>query len=100
MSSVATADGREVVERSLSICNERGLHARASARFVRTVEDHEASVTVSKGDMAVGGTSIMGLMMLAAANGCTIDVRAEGPDAAACVDALEDLLACRFGEEC
>ena len=88
-----------IVEKRLDICNERGLHARASARFVRTVEAYDAHVEVTKGDATVGGTSIMGLMMLAAANGCCVDVRATGPQAAECVDALEALLADRFGEE-
>ena len=90
----------DTITRRLDICNERGLHARASARFVRTVESHDATVIVSKGDATVGGTSIMGLMMLAAAKGCTIEVSATGPDAEPCLDALADLLACRFGEEC
>ena len=97
--SAMTADPSPVVERRLDICNERGLHARASARFVRTVEGYDAKVEVTKGDATVGGTSIMGLMMLAAAKGCCVDVRATGPQAGECVDALQALLADRFGED-
>ena len=88
------------VTRRLDICNERGLHARASARFVRTVEGYDAQVEVTKGDATVGGTSIMGLMMLAASKGCCVTVSAAGPQATECLDALETLLADRFGEEC
>ena len=85
--------------RKLEICNERGLHARASARFVKTCEKFDAEVTVEKGEYSVGGTSIMGLMMLAASKGCSVRVSAKGPEAAAVLDALEELVAQRFGEE-
>ena len=87
-----------MVERVLEICNERGLHARASAKFVKLVECFEASVTVSKDGTEVGGTSIMGLMMLAASPGCSIHVRATGPQAEQVVNALEALIANQFGE--
>ena len=87
------------VSRVLPIINQKGLHARASAKFVHTVEKFDAQVRVSRGGETVGGTSIMGLMMLAASPGTTITVEATGPQAADVVAALEDLLASRFGEE-
>ncbi|WP_099867068.1 HPr family phosphocarrier protein [Pararhizobium haloflavum] len=86
--------------RKLSIVNKRGLHARASAKFVQTVERFDAEVTVAKDGMRVGGGSIMGLMMLAASPGCSICVEATGPQAQEVLAALEDLVSCRFGEEC
>lgn len=85
--------------RKLEICNARGLHARASARFVKTCEKFEAEVMVEKGGYKVGGTSIMGLMMLAASKGCFVQVSATGREARQVLDALEDLVAQRFGEE-
>lgn len=85
--------------REFQIVNKRGLHARASAKFVQVVEQFDAQVSVSKDGMTVGGTSIMGLMMLAASPGCCISVAAEGNEAAKALDALEDLVAARFGEE-
>lgn len=78
--------------------NEKGLHARASAKFVEVVEAHDARVTVSRDGLDVGGDSIMGLLMLAAAKGCSIDVVAEGPDADASLAALTALVADMFGE--
>lgn len=87
------------VSRELLIINKRGLHARASAKFVQTVEAFDAKITVSKDGMSVGGTSIMGLMMLAASPGCTVSVAAEGPDEDAAIDAIATLIADRFGEE-
>lgn len=85
--------------RDLLIINKRGLHARASAKFVQTVSGFDAAVTVSKDGTSVGGTSIMGLMMLAASPGCSINVTASGNDAVAVLDALAALVADRFGEE-
>ena len=85
--------------RELLIINKRGLHARASAKFVQTVEGFDAKISVSKDGMTVGGTSIMGLMMLAASPGCTISVAAEGAEADAALDAIASLVADRFGEE-
>jgi phosphocarrier protein HPr len=85
--------------RDLLIINKRGLHARASAKFVQTVSGFDAAVTVSKDGTSVGGTSIMGLMMLAASPGCSINVSASGNDAVAVLDALATLVADRFGEE-
>lgn len=85
--------------RSLKIVNEKGLHARASARFVEVVEAHDASAEVSRDGMSVSGDSIMGLLMLAASKGTVIDVRTSGNDAAKLADALEALVANRFGED-
>ena len=84
--------------RSLEITNKRGLHARASSKFVKLVEDFQSTVTVSKDGLSVHGTSIMGLMLLAAAPGCCIEVTADGPDAVEALDAIEALLADKFGE--
>lgn len=97
-----TASGNEAdnaIRKDLTIVNKRGLHARASARFVQLVGGYDAIVEVEKDGMSVGGTSIMGLMMLAASPGCKIAVTARGPEAAALMAALEDLVASRFGEE-
>ncbi len=87
------------VVRIMPIVNQKGLHARASAKFVQTVEKFDADVRVTRCGETVGGTSIMGLMMLAAAPGTTISVDAVGKDAAAVIAALEELLASRFGED-
>jgi len=83
----------------LVITNRRGLHARAAARFVACAERFDAEITVSKDQTTVGATSIMGLMMLAAAPGSSIRVCARGPEAAAALAALEALVAGRFGED-
>lgn len=91
--------GSVVKSRSLRIVNKRGLHARASARFVQTVEAFDAAVRVTREGSTVGGTSIMGLMMLAASPGCSIIVQADGRQADEVLDALEALIADRFGEE-
>jgi phosphocarrier protein len=87
------------VIRVLDIVNTRGLHARASAKFVQTVEKYEAEVRVTRGGETVGGTSIMGLMMLAAGPGTSIKIEASGPQATEVMDALERLVRGRFGEE-
>ena len=87
------------VVRSLCICNRKGLHARASAKFVRTVEKFDADVRVMRNGETVGGTSIMGLMMLAASPGTTITVEATGKEAAEVVEALTTLINSRFDEE-
>lgn len=84
---------------TLAITNKRGLHARASARFVTTASQYAATVTVSKDGSEVLGTSIMGLMMLAAAQGDRIEIRADGPDADRALAALVDLVQSRFGED-
>ena len=86
------------VVRVLAICNKKGLHARASAKFVQTVEKFDAEVRVRRCGETVGGTSIMGLMMLAAAPGSSITVEATGRQAAEVVDALAALIDSRFGE--
>lgn len=88
-----------VIVRELPIINKRGLHARASAKFVQTAEKFDAELTVTRNGETVGGTSIMGLMMLAAGIGSSIRVAAEGPDAEAALDAIAALVADRFGEE-
>lgn len=85
--------------RELQILNEKGLHARASARFVEVVEAHEARATVCRDGMRVSGDSIMGLLMLGAGRGSTITVETEGPQAAELADALALLVAERFGED-
>jgi phosphocarrier protein HPr len=87
------------VGRVLEIINKKGLHARASARFVQTAERFDATVTVTRGSETVGGTSIMGLMMLAAGIGTRITIEATGNEAAAAVDALAALVSSGFGEE-
>lgn len=87
------------LSRELLIINKRGLHARASAKFVQTVEAYDAAITVSKDGTTVGGNSIMGLMMLAASPGCSVLVTASGNQAAEALDALDQLVANKFGEE-
>ena len=87
------------ISRELLIINKRGLHARASAKFVQMVEKFNAEVWVTRGSETVGGTSIMGLMMLAAGPGTTVTVSAKGPEAQAAVDALAGLIADKFNEE-
>ncbi|QRF51054.1 HPr family phosphocarrier protein [Rhizobium rosettiformans] len=89
----------DAISRDLLIINKRGLHARASAKFVQTVSGFDATVSVSKDGTTVGGTSIMGLMMLAASPGCSICVSASGNQAEDVVNALAALVADRFGEE-
>lgn len=85
--------------RVLKIGNIRGLHARASARFVEIVESHDAEVRVSKDGHIVGGSSIMGLLMLAANKGSQISVSASGSQAAEVLDALANLVDTNFGED-
>jgi len=85
--------------RDLVIANKRGLHARAAARFVQCAERFDAEITVTRDSTTVGGTSIMGLMMLAAAAGSTIRVTAEGPEAEQALDALAELVNGLFGED-
>jgi phosphocarrier protein len=89
----------ERVARQLTIVNRRGLHARASAKFVKCAEAFKAEVQVTRDGQTVDGTSIMGLMTLAAAPGCQIDVEATGPEAEKALDALCELVADGFGEE-
>ncbi|MGB8893581.1 MAG: HPr family phosphocarrier protein [Pseudolabrys sp.] len=98
MSARASADDTPVV-REVEIVNKKGLHARASAKFVQTAEQFDAAITVTRGHETVGGTSIMGLMMLAAGPGITITIKAIGKDAAVAVETLHKLVASGFGEE-
>ena len=81
------------------IPNKKGLHARASAQFVRCAANFTAQVRVTREGHTVGGTSIMGLMMLAAGQGHTVLIEAEGPEAAAALEALIKLVESGFGEE-
>lgn len=85
-------------ERVVTIVNQRGLHARAAAKFVKTASAFGARVEVSKDDMVVGGTSILGLMMLAASAGSQLKLRAHGDDAEAAVEALAQLVERGFDE--
>jgi phosphocarrier protein len=87
------------IVRELPIINKRGLHARASAKFVQTAEKFDADMTVTRNGETVGGTSIMGLMMLAAGIGTSITVSAKGREAQAAIDAITELVASKFGEE-
>jgi phosphocarrier protein len=84
--------------RELPVVNKKGLHARASAKFVQTAEKFESSITVTRCGETVGGASIMGLLTLAAAQGTSITVTALGHDAKQALDAIEALLASKFGE--
>ena len=88
------------VRRALKIVNEKGLHARASAKLVEVVEGFDARAEVSRDGLSASGDSIMGLLMLAASKGTSIEVQTRGPDAAALADAIDALVAGRFGEEC
>ena len=103
MSDSAAADGNPQgaapIVREVEIVNKKGLHARASAKFVQTAEQFEADINVTRGHESVGGTSIMGLMMLTAGPGVTITISATGKDAAAAMEALCALIASRFGED-
>lgn len=90
----------ETITRKLTIINEKGLHARASAKLVEVVEGFDARAEVSKDGMSASGDSIMGLLMLAASRGSTIQVSTMGADAAALADAIQALVENRFGEEC
>jgi phosphocarrier protein len=87
------------VTREIPIINKRGLHARASAKFVKMVEQFDAGILVTRGGETVGGNSIMGLMMLSAGPGTTITVSATGVDAEAAVAALAELVGNKFNEE-
>lgn len=87
------------LSRTVPIINERGLHARASAKFVKLATSFDAEITVQREGQTVDARSIMGLMMLAAGIGASIEITAEGPEAAAALEALCDLVANRFEEE-
>jgi phosphocarrier protein len=87
------------VETQLIICNQKGLHARAAAAFVKCIADIDAEVTVETDGVEVDGSSILSLMMLAASKGCSIKIRASGNEAQKAVDDLTLLINNRFGEE-
>jgi phosphocarrier protein HPr len=105
MSEPASPDGQaeppaeDSVTRVVEIVNKKGLHARASAKFVQLAEQFKSSITMTRGNETVGGTSIMGLMMLAAGPGTLVTVKASGPDAIDAMAALCDLISSGFGEE-
>ena len=99
MSGAGSSEADGAIARDFLIINQRGLHARASAKFVSLVSGFDAQVSVVKDGVTVGGTSIMGLMMLAASPGCSIHVTAKGPEAEAAITAIGELIATRFGEE-
>ncbi|WP_309628426.1 HPr family phosphocarrier protein [Brevundimonas sp.] len=82
-----------------NICNTRGLHARASAKFVKLASSFEAEIQVTRDGVTVDARSIMGLLMLGAGNGCSIDISAEGSDAREAIDALGELVARKFDED-
>lgn len=89
----------EQARATVEICNARGLHARASAKFVKLASGFDAEVRVSREGQTVDARSIMGLLMLSAGQGSAIEIEAEGPDATAAVEALTDLVGCRFDED-
>ena len=89
----------DAVQRRVTIANTRGLHARAAAKFASTAGNFDADVQVTRNEQTVSGLSIMGLMMLAAAPGCHIDLSASGPDAEAVIEALSALVADKFQED-
>jgi phosphocarrier protein HPr len=99
MSESGEAGGEAPIRRTVTICNKRGLHARAAARFVKLAWQFDAEIMVAKNGAAVSGRSIMGLMMLAAGPGTAIELRATGPEAERAVTALAELIGGGFDEE-
>lgn len=97
--SDAQETGADALSRDLPIINRKGLHARATAKFVQCCEKFDAEITVSKDGETVGGSSIMGILTLGAGQGSTITVTATGPEAAEALEALDALVANRFGED-
>ena len=93
------APRKNAVVRTLEIVNKKGLHARPAAKFAQMVDQFDAEVWVSAGGERIDGSSILDLLMLSAAPGCTITVEASGPDAQAVVDAITKLVSGGFGEE-
>ena len=89
----------EATSAVVDICNARGLHARASAKFVKLASTFDAEIKVTKDGQTVDAQSIMGLMMLGAGTGCSLEIHAEGPQAAEAVEALRQLVGRRFDEE-
>ena len=98
MSDVASASGGKAAA-TANICTARGLHARASAKFVKLASSFDAEVHVTREGVTVNALSLMGLLMLGAGNGCGIEIAAEGPEAEAAVAALAELVGRRFDEE-
>ena len=94
----ASSSPEQRVTRDLVIINKKGLHARATAKFVQCCEAYEAIITITKDDETVGGNSIMAILTLGAAKGATLRITATGRDAEEALDALEALVASRFGE--
>jgi phosphocarrier protein HPr len=84
---------------TVDICNERGLHARASAKFVKLASSFDSAIKVTRDGQSVDARSIMGLLMLGAGPGCTIEIEADGPDADTAVQSLAELVAGRFDED-
>ncbi|MDG2495158.1 MAG: HPr family phosphocarrier protein [Alphaproteobacteria bacterium] len=95
----ANMGDKPAAQRDVTILNKRGLHARASAKFVNMAEGFDAHISVSRGDETVNATSIMGLMMLGASLDTTITIAAQGTDAEAAIAALAALIADKFGED-
>ena len=98
MNDPTRAGGGEILSRRLTILNAKGLHARASAKFASLAEGFDAEIVVSKDDIEVSGTSIMDLLLLAAAQGSIIDIAIQGPEAPAAMDALASLVERGFDE--
>ena len=96
--SAGANSGAGSAARTVTIINQKGLHARAAARFVKLASQFDAAVTVTKKDSTVSGVSIMGLMMLAASPGCEVEIRASGREAERAVNALAALVAAGFDE--
>jgi phosphocarrier protein HPr len=96
----AEAEPAATARRVVTICNQKGLHARAAARFVKTAHEFDAEIWVRKNGTVVSGRSIMGLMMLAAASGVALQISAAGPEADSAVDTLARLVECKFDEGC
>jgi phosphocarrier protein HPr len=99
MNETGDNGGAPPERRLVTICNRRGLHARAAAKFVKLAEQFEAEIEVDKNGASVSGISIMGLMMLAAGPGSVIELRAKGPEAVQAIDALAELVTGGFDEE-
>jgi phosphocarrier protein HPr len=97
--AAAASTSAATVRRVCTICNQKGLHARAAARFVKSAAQFGAEIWVRKNGTTVSGRSIMGLMMLAAAAGARIEITATGRDAAEAVDTLARLIECKFDED-
>lgn len=87
------------IQATVNICNQRGLHARASAKFVKLASGFESEIRVTRDGVTVDARSIMGLLMLGAGIGCGVEIEAEGADAAEAVEALSDLVARKFDED-